>query len=236
MYGNWGANLKASEIVSFMLFPLLLVAVCARSEDVRFVSASFEHGIGLLREMDTPIKKHADEVRVYCFADLNRLGRFGKIFCRSDTDEVDWFTKKIARLVRSIHVEPARVGRKKVRVFMPFTVVAKSSDAGSTIAVFPHTFLNAGKYGVDYSAPQLYLPGAVKWHGCGSAFMAWVEVTVDETGVASNPRIVDAKSASEKCLVSLKKAAVEAKYIPAFSQGKPVSARYIEPYFTIYKW
>jgi len=216
---------KALLIISF----LFVSSGCC--EEYKFEPARLKTDFDAFDGIEIPAVGSGKEVRIYCFSGVTKKGKFNPVFCRSDTSGVDEFLSAVTAAARRFSAYPARVGGRRKKVLFSFTLVAKPSGDNSGISIFSHAFMNYKEYGDDYVAPQAYRYPNLSWSGCDFEVMAWVEVSIDENGVATGSRLINGSGSDYWCFERLKNIALNTKYIPAFFQGKSVPSKYVIPFF-----
>jgi hypothetical protein len=145
-----------------------------------------------------------------------------------------------ARMVHS-SFEPARIDGEPVSVYASFRVFFQPRGGSCDVSVAPYLYAREPA-NRSFSAPQEIVTGG-SWldrlprnvrltkHGrstwtVGVAFV--MSVAVDERGRASDGRVERNNSAPDDTLTLSVKALEQSRFVPAFENGQPISARYYE--------
>lgn len=167
-----------------------------------------------------------------CDAEISKLGRVLLNVCFSENDEYKVFERATLIAGKGLRLRPAVVNGKKKKVWFQYIVLFKRSGVAEYIEVYPNYGLEMEKYGKSYSSPQRYKDNVRNYfRGCDTRTNVWIKAVIDESGKVGDVDIVGAKG-RKRCKRNILKSFPLADFIPAYSNGKAVSAIYTESFFS----
>jgi len=165
---------------------------------------------------------------VRCDAFIKRNGKVKSNMCFEEGDLHYPFVTAINRATKSAVFNPGKVNGATTIVYYQYYVIFLKKGQSTSVEVVGNSGLEVEKYGTDYTSPQRYRESKGKFGaGCGHNKKITVNAIVSELGVVSDVAIVG-NNLGEKCVKYMEKAFINQKFIPAFYQGKAVSAPYSE--------
>jgi hypothetical protein len=215
---------------------LLIVAgvigmAVAEEEVPEFSPATFpENEQALVHKLRFPDVQGEVNVTIKCDSHIDMSGRFGDwTFCFPGGTRFLGYQKAVFGAVPKARMIPAQVRGRAVSVWFQYSVNFQRSAAGESIRVFPNQLLDTQEYGLDYIGPQRHEPNEYDYN-CPSAQGIWVSMTVDEHGIPGELAALDGRES--ECTTSALHWAGVGRYIPAFSNSRPVKARAHVMFFT----
>jgi hypothetical protein len=171
---------------------------------------------------------------IRCQSRVSRSGRMSKSNCFALNDVERLFAIAIEKAAGKSSVTPAIIDGKKTKVWFEYAVrVAQEGDRRWT-RFYPNWGLNANHYGTDYVAAQPYAiwewPDDCWWPN--EPFFVLISVLVRSDGTSQDAEVYTAgDSASSKCTAAIRKIALNRSYLPAFVEGKPADAKFLEAWW-----
>jgi hypothetical protein len=193
---------------------------------------------GLIKFPTKILKSKEDiNVAIRCDAFIERTGKFSSNFCYEEGEKFYPFVTAINRAASSAVVKAGRVNGSARKVYFQYYVVFMKKGEKTSVDVIANSGLDVEKYGFDYTSPQRYREGRGNFGTtCGISEKVTVNAVISEEGAVKSINVVneEGKTISEeesRCALYLKKTFLQQKYIPAFVNGKPVTAYYSEKVF-----
>ncbi len=170
-------------------------------------------------------------VVIRCDAIIERSGKFNSNFCYEEGELHYPYVTAINRAASRAVVNPGRVNGTAREVYFQYYVVFIKKGKNTSVEVFGNSGLQVEKYGLDYSSPQRYKEGPGNFGStCGLGSKVTVNAVISDLGEIKAVDVVGG-DAESRCIQYLKDSFFEQKYIPAFVNGKAVSAYYSERIF-----
>lgn len=171
---------------------------------------------------------------IRCESRVSRRGRMSKSNCFALNVVERLFAIAIEKAAAKSSIRPATIGGKQTKVWFEYLVrVVQEADKRWT-RFYPNWGLNFDHYGTDYIAAEPYTiwewPDDCWWPN--EPFFVLVSVVVNSNGTSRDAEVyAPGNSASNKCTTAIKKVALERSYIPAFVNGKPAAAQFLEAWW-----
>lgn len=223
----------------FLLFSLLLPQLCLADKNQPakpFEPVSLKNSKMALQELikfpEQLLKTSEDKsVVIRCDAFIERSGKFSSNFCYEEGELHYPYVTAINRAASRAVVNPGRVNGAARKVYFQYYVVFIKKGTKTSVEVFANSGLQVEKYGLDYSLPQRFKEGPGNFGStCGFGSKVTVNAVISELGEVKSVDVVGG-DADSRCARYLKDSFFEQKYIPAFVNGKAVSAFYSERIF-----
>lgn len=185
---------------------------------------------------------------VYCRAAVSPDGKLRRNYCFRSASVDEVFHDAIETAAQSARLIPAVVAGEPHRVFISYRVVFVRSGDRSLIRVFPNWARDTEEYGRDYIGPQrvsrLMRPDACITQNIRSVSSAdsvragfddisislVATLTIDVNGEPLDDIAFESSSTVDdtRCRASVVDKMAEAEYIPAYHNGEPVEAAYVQ--------
>lgn len=222
-------------IISLLFLPQVCIA--DKSDPVKpFEPVTLKNSKMALQELikypEQLLKSNEDKnVVIRCDAFIEHSGKFSSNFCYQEGELHYPYVTAINRAARHAVVNPGRVNGTARKVYFQYYVVFIKKGSKTSVEVFGNSGLQVEKYGLDYSSPQRYKEGPGNFGStCGFGSKVTVNAVISELGEVKAVDVVGG-DAESRCVQYLKDSFFEQKYIPAFVNGKAVSAYYSEQIF-----
>ncbi|NKC00308.1 MAG: hypothetical protein GKR90_17730 [Pseudomonadales bacterium] len=166
---------------------------------------------------------------VTCAAYVWVNGKIGSPICQRDSEN-EWFVREVMGRVWGKKISPARIDGKGRLVWFQFSVWFQRDDSGERVILSPNNGAEMSRLGQSYISAQGYGRVLAKFPLCVvRANNAWVEVVITANGTPKDSKVIRGQL-SPSCTNRLLKYVLSRKYIPAFSENKPVESRLVEWY------
>lgn len=188
-------------------------------------------------------KKPGDDLSVtaFCQAVILTTGATKHSYCFTMDRKDDDYARAAESAVDGAILIPATIDGEPVKVFMSFRALFKCEAGSCQILTVPNVGYSAKTYGHNYSSPQELMTG-VSWFTRFKSKAGWnlgggitrtgiifsFSVSVDESGIGSEHKILNKGVANRKELRAALSAIKESTFIPGFVKGKPTKMPYFE--------
>jgi hypothetical protein len=198
----------------------------------RYVPARFANGIdAAAAEIQFPKYKKDLSLNINCGAKIGATGEVESYFCLDYYGRTDNKFRKIAEeFIRTTSITPAAVDGVPVPVHFHFRVFFGRKGDQYAVGVFSNWADDVDSYGQEYEAPQRYNEDASGPNCYSVGGISKVAVDVDGA-VAGDVDLVMSYGVPEHygtCENWFAKSVADGRYIPAFHEGRPVAATYVE--------
>jgi len=172
---------------------------------------------------------------VLCETDVTRSGRFGNTSCVSNREKYAMkFEIAVLRAVKRTKIKAASLDGKQKSVWFQFTVQFVQKGGVKTIYAFSNHGEESEKYGQEYSSPQRLTQGNFKviaraFRRCGANARVMIRAVIDTSGVPIDAKHIGGEGNSG-CKADMAAYFLEGRFIPAISNGKPVTSVYVQTF------
>ena len=224
-------------------FGVLLIYVCLAPLDNSFAEmpqnfspASFDTGLDdfIGNKITLPNIEGDVSLLIRCESRVSRSGRMSKNNCFALNNAERNYAVTIEKAADKSRVKPATIDGKATKVWFEYAVRIIREEHNRSAQFYPNWGINFSNYGTDYISAQPYTiwewPRQCWWPD--EPFFVLVSVLVISDGTAKDAEVyASGDSASSECTAAFKKLALGRNYVPAFVNGKPVDAQFLEPWF-----
>lgn len=184
-----------------------------------------------LNQVASPWTSESAEFTLYCVTDVTKSGRPRHNTCLPDpTFDVSELRKTIVKLMRRFRLSPAVLDGNTIATEFYYRVHFDSRGASPEINVYPNWGHSSDLHGTSYDAPQRH---ELRSFPPDCLFFVGIATTpVDMQGNAAEEPEVSTRFSLEEptldCIEKIKTRHRNARYIPAFRDGKPVASIHAE--------
>lgn len=221
---------------------LLFLPFQAVAQESDFKPASFSDSPDSLQNL-LVFPEEIDEdidIAIPCKAYLNRWGEIDRLSCFRTSEQFPQLEQAIQATQQSAKFEPALAEGSRTAVIFQFTVRFIKVGNLESIEVFPHFGFNVESLGFNYTSPQVILPNrSSSLNGryrisdsrdmicpVGVKFILMVSVGVD--GVSTEVSFGNTEYFPSSCERDSRNYFGSLPFIPAFKDGKPVEANFVD--------
>ena len=181
------------------------------------------------REFDVSEYKLTEEIIIRCGSRVEEDGRVRALLCQGEPERgrnTRRAIRKIQSILRSLPLEPAKISGIETQVWYNFAVIM--TPGSSEVQIINNHLHNRESFGEDYIAPQRY--GYPSWRGCLGMPESgiFVEARVSSEGTASDINVIGGRQGYASCITRASNNIQNSRFIPAFSNGVPVDAIFVE--------
>ncbi|GAB5412854.1 MAG: hypothetical protein Cons2KO_04570 [Congregibacter sp.] len=201
--------------------------------------ASFrDHGARVLRKIRHPKVDIDLPLIVKGYLQPSIRGRSDTIVIFEDPGrEYVKFERAVRHAMRRVYLNPALRGGKPLPTIFNFSVIFHGAGEENPVSLHPSLLFERQRLGLEYTDPQRfatlsYPDQCVTAKSRGSNLIKtqlWVAVDIDVNGSPSNSRVLGGE-ARQDCKDAVLQLMLESAYVPAYSDGVPVSATFVEPW------
>ncbi|HKS54999.1 MAG TPA: hypothetical protein VJS12_06920 [Steroidobacteraceae bacterium] len=170
---------------------------------------------------------------VQCEALVDRTGRARRFTCYTAHRDQHALARQVRLAGRRAQFVPATRDGAKAEVYMLVMVQIDTTQSEPLILAVPNNGVEAGRYGLLYSAPQRFNEftwDSRDWSGSGHVLL-WQNLHIDEHGKVLECAINNVSGAPEWLVARIKAQTKRMAFMPGYFQGKPVAMLYIEPVY-----
>ena len=222
--------MKRILLVFFVLF-----CVTCRAETINsFEPATFSNTGKYALQNRIKFPKADDNVSivVFCDADVSKTGRLKETYCFSENKKETYaFEKAVLRAADGAKIKRAKVNEKGKPIWFQFSVEFSKKEEQKNISLYANHGRNTNRYGKNYISAQRYYESPRSFFiGCHRNTHIFIKAIIDENGMPSHVEAMG--KGIEPCKNNIEKGFLKSRYIPAFSNEKPVASIYLESFFT----
>ncbi len=169
---------------------------------------------------------------VQCEAWIRRRGRVRSFLCYATKEAHRPVVKAVSYAGRKARFVPATRDGKKEEVYMLVMVRIDITEQGPLILVVPNDGVEAGRYGLFYTAPQRF--NEFVWCAPGrpirtSDILMWQQMQIDEHGKVVEYKLENVAKVPEWFVGRIEAQVQRMDFMPGYFNGKPVPMHYVEP-------
>jgi hypothetical protein len=170
---------------------------------------------------------------IQCEALVGKKGRTRRFVCFSTQGGQNALIKAVRQAGQRAKFEPATRAGKKVDVYMLVMVRIDTSKSEPLILAVPNNGVEAGRYGLSYSAPQRFnefIWNGKTWMRSGRVLL-WQKMRIDQDGKVVESAVTDASGAPDWLVKRVEAQMKRMEFMPGYFEGKPVEMFYAEPVY-----
>lgn len=194
------------------------------------------HARSLVNLIDTQsLMKHSQGDSFLMFETaVNALGRAYDSRTYRESPNSDLLRREVLGRLNQAQFEPAVYNRAHVAAYIQGTISFVVRDGKPRLAIFLHQEENELKSGRDFIAPQFaFVPGNSAYKGMYAprdaprgGGLAALQLDIDTTGRVTGAKVSHEHPPGRNIGAAAATAVRDARFIPAFRNGKPVACRF----------
>jgi hypothetical protein len=170
---------------------------------------------------------------IQCEAVVGKKGRTRRFVCFSTHEGQSALIKAVRQAGQRARFVPATRAGKKVDVYMLVMVQIDTSQSEPLILAVPNNGVEAGRYGLSYSAPQRFNQftwNSKTWMRSGRVLL-WQKMHIDQDGKVVESVVTGASGAPDWLVKRIEAQMKRMEFMPGYFEGKAVEMFYTEPVY-----
>jgi hypothetical protein len=185
------------------------------------------------RLLRLPKRLEAGLYAVQCEALVGKKGRTRSFICYSAHEGQRALTRAVRLAGQHAKFVPATRDGVKVDVYMLVMVRIDTTQSEPLILAVPNNGVEAGRYGLLYSAPQRF--NEFTWEGKTwlkhGRVLLWQKMHIAADGQVLESQVTNSSDTPDWFVKRIEEQMKRMQFMPGYFQGKPVEMFYTEPVY-----